>query len=130
VVGDAGTDARPFAQFIPNMESSVTTSQHRLSATVDDLETLRSRLDGIDERLLECLRERIACCVAIADVKRRDDVAMMQPHRIAVVQERAARYGAEHGIDGDFLRSLYDLIIAETCRVEDLIIASGPSHAG
>ena len=66
--------------------------------------------------------------MAIADVKRRDDVAMMQPHRIAVVQERAARYGAEHGIDGEFLRSLYDLIIAETCRVEDLIIGSGPSQ--
>ncbi len=106
----------------------MTTSEHRVSMTADDLETLRSKLDAIDERLLECLRDRISCCVAIADVKRRDDVAMMQPHRIAVVQERAARYGAEHGIDGDFLRSLFDLIIAETCRVEDLIIGSGPSQ--
>lgn len=87
------------------------------------LETLRSRLDAIDMRLLECLRDRIACCVEIADVKRCADVAMMQPQRIAVVQERAARYGAEHGIDGEFLRALYDLIIAETCRVEDLVIA-------
>ncbi len=107
----------------------MTTSEHRVPSTADDLETLRSTLDGIDERLLECLRDRISCCVAIAEVKRRDDVAMMQPHRIAVVQERAARYGAEHGIDGEFLRSLYDLIIAETCRVEDLVIASGPSRA-
>jgi 4-amino-4-deoxychorismate mutase len=107
----------------------VTTSEHHGTSAADDLERLRTTLDAIDERLLECLRERISCCVAIAEVKRRDDVAMMQPHRIAVVQERAARYGAEHGIDGEFLRSLYDLIIAETCRVEDLVIASVPSQA-
>jgi len=101
---------------------------HAATATSDDLEALRSRLDDIDLRLLDCLRERIDCCVRIADVKRRHDVAMMQPQRIAVVQERAARYGAAHGIDGEFLHRLYDLIIAETCRVEDLVIAAGPAR--
>jgi chorismate mutase len=95
----------------------------------DHLEGLRGRLDGIDERLLECLRERISCCVEIGEFKRRHDVAMMQPHRIEVVQQRAARFGAEHGIDGDFLRRLYELIIAETCRVEDLVIAAGSAGA-
>ena len=30
---------------------------------------------------------------------------------------------AGHGIDREFLRRLYDLIIGETCRVEDLVIA-------
>jgi len=97
--------------------------------TTDDLETLRSRLDDIDGQLLECLRDRIRCCIEIAGVKRRHDVAMMQPHRIAVVQERAAQFGTDHGIDGEFLRRLYDLIIAETCRVEDLVIAAGTTGA-
>jgi chorismate mutase len=48
---------------------------------------------------------------------------MMQPHRIAIVQERAASFAAEHDIDAKFLNRLYDLIIDETCRVEDLVIA-------
>jgi 4-amino-4-deoxychorismate mutase len=48
----------------------------------------------------------------------------MQPHRIAIVQQRAASYAAEHGIDADFLHRLYDLIIDETCRVEDVVIAN------
>jgi chorismate mutase len=94
-----------------------------------ELEALRSKLDGIDALLLECVRDRICVCLEIADVKRRDDVAMMQPHRIAFVQERAARFGAEHGIDGDFLRRLYELIIGETCRLEDLVIAADPAEA-
>ncbi len=90
------------------------------AGSMTDLEALRARLDAIDALLLEQLRDRIRCCLAIADYKSRHGVPMMQPQRIEVVQRRAARYGADNGIDGDFLRRLYDLIIAETCRVEAL----------
>ncbi|WP_033438627.1 chorismate mutase family protein [Saccharothrix sp. NRRL B-16314] len=88
------------------------------------LEELRAELDRIDFRFLDVLRERIELCVRIAEHKREHGVPMMQPHRIGVVQQRAAEYGREHGVDGDFLRNLYDLVIAETCRVEDLVIGN------
>jgi chorismate mutase len=91
--------------------------------TVEDLERLRAQLDALDQLLLDTVRDRIRCCLRIADVKRSHRVPMMQPHRIAIVQQRAASYAAEHGIDAEFLRRLYDLIIAETCRVEDRVIA-------
>ncbi|MEU9192579.1 chorismate mutase family protein [Streptomyces hundungensis] len=92
----------------------------------DPLEVLRGELDRIDEKLLDIVRQRIECCVRIADYKRENDVPMMQPHRIGIVQQRAAEYGAAHGVDRDFLRRLYDVIVDETCRVEDLVIA-GPA---
>jgi chorismate mutase-like protein len=92
-------------------------------AAAEDLERLRAQLDALDQVLLQTLRDRIRCCVRIADVKRRDGVPMMQPHRIAIVQQRAASYAAQHGVDATFLHRLYELIIGETCRVEDLIIA-------
>ena|ERR1700754_3086172 len=92
-------------------------------AGVEELERLRAQLDGLDGDLLDVLRARIRCCVRIAEVKRRHAVAMMQPHRIAIVQERAAAYAAANGLDAGFLERLYDLIIEETCRVEDLVIA-------
>jgi chorismate mutase len=88
------------------------------------LEDLRAELDRIDFRFLDILRERIELCVRIAEHKREHGVPMMQPHRIGVVQRRAAEYGREHGVDVDFLRNLYDLVIAETCRVEDLVIGN------
>ena len=90
--------------------------------TVEALEELRHKLGAIDDALLDQLRQRLECCVEIARVKKANGVPMMQPHRIGVAQERAARYGQEHGINGDFLRELYDVIIEETCRVEDLVI--------
>src|ERR1700754_2009470 len=92
-------------------------------AAADELVRLRAQLDALDHVLLDTVRDRIRCCVEIADVKRRHDVPMMQPHRIAIVQQRAASYAAEHGIDPDFLHRLYELMIEETCRVEDLVIA-------
>jgi chorismate mutase-like protein len=98
-------------------------------AAADDLERLRAQLDALDRVLLDTVRDRIGCCVRIGAVKRRDGVPMMQPHRIAVVQQRAAAYAAEHSVDATFLRRLYELIIEETCRVEDLVIA-GDAAAG
>ena len=92
--------------------------------TVAELEQLRSKLGAIDESLLDQLRQRLECCVQIAEVKKANGVPMMQPHRIGVAHERAARYGKEHGISQDFLRKLYDVVIDETCRLEDLVIGS------
>jgi chorismate mutase len=91
-------------------------------AAAEDLESLRAQLDALDQVLLDTVRDRIRCCVRIAEVKRRQGVPMMQPHRIEIVQQRAAAYAAEHGIDAKFLHCLYNLIIDETCRVEDQII--------
>jgi 4-amino-4-deoxychorismate mutase len=88
----------------------------------EGLDRLRAELDLIDEQLLDTLRSRIECCVSIAQYKRDHDIPMMQQHRINFVQERAARYAIRHNIDPVFLRSLYELVISETCRVEELVI--------
>lgn len=82
----------------------------------------RDELDTLDAQLLDVLRRRIECCVSIAVLKREHDIPMMQPGRVGVVHQRAEAFGREHGISTDFLRNLYEVIITETCRVEDLII--------
>jgi 4-amino-4-deoxychorismate mutase len=92
------------------------------------LGVLRSRLDGLDLAFLDCLRLRLECCVDIARVKRDYGIPMMQPHRIGVVQQRADDYGRTNGIDPAFLHRLYDLIIEETCRLEDVVIGSPPTE--
>jgi chorismate mutase-like protein len=90
----------------------------------NDLEVWRAELDKLDEHLLDVLLKRIDCCVQIARYKREHNIPMMQPQRINLVQERAARYAVEHGMNAEFLHRLYELIIAETCRVEDLVMGN------
>jgi 4-amino-4-deoxychorismate mutase len=89
----------------------------------DHLRDLRAELDLLDEKLLDTLRRRIDCGVRIAEYKARHDLPMMQPGRVRLVKERAARYAAANGLDADFLVNLYDAIIGEMCRVEDTVIS-------
>ena len=91
------------------------------------LEALRADLDRIDAELLGALGARVAVCRSIALYKREHGVPMMQPHRIGVVQQRAARFAEANGLDLTFMKQLYDLIIGETCRIEDLIIDADSS---
>ena len=93
------------------------------------LQQLRDELDGLDRTLLETLRRRLDCCCRIGLHKRDHAIPMMQPHRIGVVQERAAIFANEHGVSPVFLHSLYELIITETCRLEDEILGAPSTSA-
>ncbi len=68
------------------------------------LQSLRDELDGLDRTLLETVRRRLDCCCRIGLHKRDHAIPMMQPHRIGVVQERAAAFAAEHGVSPAFLQ--------------------------
>ncbi|MFF7525770.1 4-amino-4-deoxychorismate mutase CmlD [Streptomyces pseudovenezuelae] len=96
----------------------------------DELHRLRSELDTLDGTLLDTLRRRIDCGVQIARYKSRHGVPMMQPGRVNLVKERAARYAAAHGLDETFLVNLYDAIITEMCRVEDLVMSRANQPSG
>ncbi len=99
-------------------------------AEQDSIESLREQLDRVDQDLLDAIHRRMECGVRIAQYKAANAVPMMQPGRVTLVKERAARFGAERGVDPAFLIELYELIINEMCRVEDLIIAQAEERAG
>lgn len=98
------------------------TGQTGTTTPARELETLRAELDAVDGRILDAVRERIEICVRIAHLKRRHAIPMMQPQRVNAVEERARRYARTHRLSPAFFQSLYELLIGETCRVEDLII--------
>ncbi|MHC3004097.1 chorismate mutase family protein [Gordonia sp. GN26] len=89
-----------------------------------ELATLRAELDKIDNRLLDDVRARIEVCTRIAYLKEHHAIPVMQPRRVGAVHDRAHRYALDHGLSPQFLHDLYDLLISETCRVEDLIVAT------
>jgi chorismate mutase len=84
-----------------------------------ELEALRAGLDRIDESLLHGLRDRLACSVEMADVRRRSGMPGLDPARAGAIQRRTARFAAENGIDEDFLRRVYHLIMEESRRLQD-----------
>lgn len=112
---------------------AVATNDQEVASSELKLAKLRADLDYVDSRLLEIVRARIEVIEQIAVLKQHYDIPMMQPGRMRVVHERAQRFADEHRLSPEFLRSLYDLLIGEACRVEDEIIYADagqtPDHA-
>lgn len=93
----------------------------------ENLDELRTQLQEIDKQLLSVIRDRLVLCSRIGEFKRNNKVPMMQPQRIQIVHDRAAAFAKGNGINPIFLRRLYDLIIEETCRLEDEIMSGKDS---
>jgi chorismate mutase len=89
---------------------------------MDKLAGFRGELNAVDAEIVRLLGRRYGICRAVAHYKREHGIPMMQPGRVAEVKERCAQMAREHGMDPDFARRLYGMIIDEACRMEDEII--------
>ncbi len=83
------------------------------------LEACREEIDRLDEQLLALLGRRFQVCREIGRHKRALGLATVQPTRAAEVRRRAVALGASAGLDARFVSALYDLIMAEACRLQD-----------
>jgi chorismate mutase-like protein len=85
------------------------------------LKPYRAEIDSIDDQILKLLGRRFAVVKKVAKVKIKHDIPAFLGDRVAQVRERAAEQGPKYGIDPEFLRTLYTLIIYQSCATEDLI---------
>ena len=92
------------------------------AAPMDALALFRQQLNSLDEEIVRLLARRFQVCRAVAHHKHEHGIPMMQPGRVTEVKERCARMASELGMDPEFARRLYGLIIDEACRMEDEII--------
>jgi 4-amino-4-deoxychorismate mutase len=95
-----------------------------------DLAPFRRRLDFLDEEITRLLGERFEVCRQVAYHKREHGIAMMQPDRVLEVRKRYLARGAELNLPPEFTRTLFDLLIDATCRMEDELIDGPPATAG
>ncbi len=89
---------------------------------MDTLDECRREIDRLDAQVLEALAQRLAVCREIARYKAQRGLPVVQPERSAEVKRRRAELGAALGLDAGFVAALYELIIAEACRVQDEIV--------
>jgi chorismate mutase-like protein len=91
------------------------------------LASYRRRIDGIDDRILAILAERFAVIREVAAYKEPRGIPAVIPDRVSEVRERCAAQAAAHGLEPDFVRALYDLLIEEACRTEARLMAARKS---
>jgi len=88
----------------------------------DKLLQFRRELDELDDQILDVLSHRLAICREVALHKAEAGIPMMQAVRVDEVKARVVSKGTIRGLSQDFVISLYDIVIAEACRIEDEII--------
>lgn len=93
---------------------------------IDDLPSLRRRIDRIDDEIVDLLAERFALLRDVAAYKRPRGIPVVIPERIEEVVARCVARGAPHGLDGGMLSDIYRRLIDEACRVEARELAGSP----
>lgn len=88
------------------------------------LKTHRLEIDKLDRKILTLLGERFGVVRRVAEVKIKHDIPGFLGDRVKEVKDNAAAHAKKYGIDPEFARMLYTLIIYESCATEDLIKAS------
>jgi chorismate mutase-like protein len=86
--------------------------------TVDqELEALRRQIDGIDERILGLVAERVVLVLRVGELKRSSGAAVYDPERERRVLERLARQ-AVPPLDRETVQRVFERLIDESRRLE------------
>jgi chorismate mutase-like protein len=89
---------------------------------MDKLIDFRERIDGIDEKIVRLISERLDICKAVAKYKSEKDIPMMQPERVREVLVKRRELADELDLNPDLVERIYKLIVEEACILEDEII--------
>jgi chorismate mutase / prephenate dehydratase len=83
------------------------------------LETLRERLDIIDEQILSLLSERAKVIMQVADFKRHHNIPIYVPEREASIIERLRTINPGP-LPGDIIERIYRTVVEEMRKFESV----------
>jgi chorismate mutase len=84
----------------------------------NDLAKLRGEIDNIDNQITDLLIGRIGVSHQVAELKRSLKIAVRDVKREEELLAAIAKRGKAKGLNEDFLRQLYDLILQESRRIQ------------
>lgn len=85
------------------------------------LTPFRHKIDKLDDQIMKLMQKRFGVVRQVARIKSRHDLPSYISDRVVQVRERNAMTAKKYGIDPDFTRMLYSLIIYQSCAEEDII---------
>lgn len=90
--------------------------RHTPAEAPDRLESLRTEIDSIDDRLIALLAERMAVTDEVGRLKQREGIPVVQPERYNALIGRRTDAGATQGLNPDFVRAVLAAIHEESVR--------------
>ena len=93
-------------------------SDQPVSEPPEELLALRTRIDELDQQLLDILAQRLAVCHEVARIKETRDLPIIQPQRVRDVVTSRRQDAINLGVDPDFAEQILRVVLAETHRIE------------
>ncbi len=87
-----------------------------VSQTTESLEALRRQIDECDNALLELLAKRMRISREIGQYKREHNMTVVQTERYNEILDKRGAQGVLCGMDGDFVKTVYEAIHEESVR--------------
>ncbi len=121
------SDARQ--QVTPDELEIIMSKLVRRSAESDnaDFSSYRSRLDEIDDKLMELLVKRMAVSREIGTIKREKGLTVFQPFRYNKTIERYTKYCKDGKIDIEAVKSIFEAVHSESVR-QQLRVVNGDNE--
>ena len=94
---------------------------------VSAIESLRKRIDELDEQLVRLLSARAACALEVGRVKKSAGIQVYQPSRESEVLAHVARIN-RGPLDDGAIRRLFERIIDEARRLERIADGEADPH--
>lgn len=99
-------------------------SRFSTSEMLSRLLELRSRVDAVDDDLIQSLISRKRLIEEIGQHKKDHSITILQLERWEEILERQLKHGRESGLSEQFVKQLYEVIHAEAIRLQQIILDS------
>ncbi|MFI3321319.1 MAG: chorismate mutase [Rikenellaceae bacterium] len=86
------------------------------------LEALRSQIDGFDSEMLELISKRMAVATKIGEVKRENNVAILQTGRWSEILDKMKAQAAKHNLSSDLVIKILDAIHVESINIQNNVM--------
>ncbi len=109
------------AEFIALVEALPDVARRQLGCEDEDvaLQLLRSRIDSIDNQLIELLAQRMTAVQEIGEWKAARHLSSFSRARWGEILRRNLAYSRELGMSPGFVRALAEMVHAEAIRLQD-----------
>ena len=111
-------------QQLQELLSNIIYRENKMMNTEDDnlLTEMRSKIDRIDNYIIELLAERMSISEEIGSYKAKNNITIYQPQRWSQIVDRILKIGKESGLSESFLLQLIQQINKESIRHQTLIM--------
>ena len=117
---DALTDARQ--QLTPRQLSQLIAELRipvKGNALPDEMQLLRHEIDTIDEELLQLLLQRNSVSLKIAEIKRANNLSVLQLDRWERLLQSHLAQAEAMGLSAEYVRRIFEEIHAESVRLQN-----------